>query len=263
MRMFMFVIVSLLPILSVAEDWTPPPNPEPTVILQEAQADAQERRYETALAKHVWYHENAVAIDPGQSGVRLSFAMSYWLKLGEAYPPALKKMTEIRDETEEKIRDPNRVRVQFQEFHDFTALNKTLRQEQKTAELFRWVDETDSEDAARLYGISEPALIRAKEYELCGKYIQPEKDTQRIVETYTRGLESADRFGEAYQTYVDKKIVNDAATLVAILIKNDRSAEAIEVAEKFRTALENEKLSSKLNKTLDAAIDGVVPTPWP
>ena len=133
MRLAMFAIsfllptIWLLPSISLADDWTPPKNPDPSAIMREAKADTARGNYEVALAKQLWYHNNAVKLKPSQSGVRLSFALSNWLKLGEVYPPALEKMRQIRDETENKIRDENRVRVNFEDFHDFVALPQISR----------------------------------------------------------------------------------------------------------------------------------------
>ena len=124
MRTLIFALILLLPTVGRADDWTPPENPDPNLILREAKKDASRGDYELALAKQLWYHENAVKLNPSQSGIRRSFALSYWLELGENYPPALEKMRQIRDETKHKIRDPNRVRVRF---HDFKALNKTFK----------------------------------------------------------------------------------------------------------------------------------------
>lgn len=253
----------LFPVIGQADDWTPPENPDPSVILQEAKADATAGKHEVALAKQIWYHENALKLDPGQTGVRLSFALSQWLELGESYPPALEKLIEIRDETEKKIRDENRLRIRFEDFHDFTALNKILRQEERTVEVFKWLSEKNVEDAKTMYGISAAALIKHKEYELCGKYIDPEADVVRIGEGYTSGLAMSKRFGKMHQDFVDKKVVNDAATLVAILVKTDRIPEATEAADALKKLVTDAKLLKKLERELDAAMNGTVPTPWP
>ena len=58
------VLVQLLSLAStlaaLAPEWSPPPNPDPEVILEEARADAAAGRNEDALAKYVWFHNNAV-----------------------------------------------------------------------------------------------------------------------------------------------------------------------------------------------------------
>ena len=263
MRTLLVSLCLLSAAIARGDEWTPPENPDPSAIMHEAAADADAGKYEIALAKQVWYHENALKLQPAQSGVRLSFAMTNWLRLGEQYPPALEKLIEIRDETDKKIRDENRIRVRFEDFQDFTAINRTLRQEDRTVEVFKWLSEESEEDAKKMYGISEPALIKHKEYKLCGKYIDPEPDVERIGESYAHGLTMTKRFGKDYQNFVDKTIVNQAAILVAILVKNDRVPEAKEAATQLKGFVTDAKLSKKLKSELDAALDGKVPAPWP
>lgn len=96
-----------------------------------------------------------------------------------------------------------------------------------------------------------------------GKYIDPGADVERIGESYVQGLTMTKRFGKAHQDFVEKKVINDAATLVAILIKTDRVDEAKEAAKKLNRYVTDAKLSKKLKRELDAALEGTVPAPWP
>ena len=146
-------------------------------------------------------------------------------------------MKQVRDETEKRIRNEDQVRVKFAEFHEFVAFNRTLREEQRTLKAFQWLDETDVEDAKRVFIIAKPSLIKQKEYELYGKYVDPERDIKRIGEHYEMGLKLANgrlggRVGDRHREYTEKKFLNAATTLVAILVQNDRKAEAVEAAEK-------------------------------
>jgi hypothetical protein len=45
----------------------------------------------------MWYFNHALEYQPGQVGVRLSFALSDWVELGRSYPKALQALIEIRD----------------------------------------------------------------------------------------------------------------------------------------------------------------------
>jgi hypothetical protein len=264
MRIAVFTLCLLLPTIGLAEDWTPPENPDPQKILQEVREDVKYRRYEVALCKILWFHENALALRPSLSGVRLSFALSGWLELGEVYPPALEKMKQVRDDTEKRIRDQKRIRVRFEDFHDFVAFNRTLREEERTAKAFEWLDKTNEEDAQRVYGVAESALIKQRAYELCGKYIEPERDLTRIREFYTMSLAMADkRFGEQHRKFAEKKFLNDVTTLVAILVQNDRKVEASEVASEAKKIAKDPDLQTKLGKQMESALSGTVPKPWP
>ena len=141
----------------VAPAWTPPEDPDPKKILDEAKADKDSGDYQIALAKHVWYHENAHRSQ--RTGFRRTPAMSHWLELGEKYPPALDKMREIRDATEARMRDKNRIRVNVDDFDYFAALNHTLQDEHLTANFFVWLDEVDADDAGRHYIRAQEALV--------------------------------------------------------------------------------------------------------
>lgn len=259
----LILALALLPTIVASADWTPPENPDPSAILKEAKEDRVVGNYEDALAKHLWYHDNALRFQPSATGVRLSFAMSSWLALGEDYPPALAKMRELRDRLETQFRDENRIRVKFAKYHEFVAFNRTLRQEERTAELFKWLHEDDPEDAKRVFGVSQPALIKQQEYELCGKFLDKEKSVRRIAESYTRGLGLIERFGQSYADYLEKDMVNDSATLVALLACNDRMEEAKQAADDLKKVVKDPKLSQKLEKALEPALEGTVPTPWP
>jgi len=67
--------------------------------LRDAERLAQEGKYEQALERHLWYHENALKYDEAQYGVRLSFALSSWVALGRDYPKALEALRSTRDQT--------------------------------------------------------------------------------------------------------------------------------------------------------------------
>lgn len=264
MRTAIFTLCVLLPTIGFAEDWTPPENPDPQKVLQEAREDVKHQRYEVALSKILWFHENAAVLQPSLSGVRLSFALSYWLELGEVYPPALEKMKQLRDEAEKQIRNEKQVRVRFEDFHDFVALNRTLREEERTAKAFEWLDKTDEEDAQRVFLAAQPALIKQRAYKLCGKYIDSERDFSRIRRSYTMGLLMADkRFGARHREFTEKKFLNDVTTLIAILAQNDRKAEASEVASEAKKIVEDPDLQKKLDKQMESALSGTVPKPWP
>ena len=83
-------------------NWGPGMNPDPSAILHEARADRRAGRFADALTKHVWFHENALKYVPSLSGVRLSFALTYWMELGAVYPAALRKLKRIRDDAERR-----------------------------------------------------------------------------------------------------------------------------------------------------------------
>lgn len=114
--------------------------------------------------------------------------------------------------------------------------------------------------AKKVYGLAEPALIEAKEYRVCGKYIDPES-IDRDVDMFHRNLDRAEqpRFGKELRSFAENRFTNKATTLVALLVVNDRKAEAEEVVKKAEAAWDDPKFRAALAD----AMKGNVPEPWP
>jgi len=231
---------------------------DPEKIRSEARADAKAQRYEDALAKHVWYHRNALKYEPALSGVRLSFALSDWHELGKAYPPALVKLKEIRDEAAKNVTNGKHVRQSFQ---DLAAINRTVGEESRTKEIFILLDAQNADAAKEVFDLAQPALINAKEYKLCGKYIDSKRSFLPIIELFriNKRLTKDPRFGAEHLEYANKKFTNDAATLIALLTVNGRKAEAEEIAGDAKKEWNNASFHAEIDK----ALQGKLPKPWP
>ncbi len=243
-------------------DWAPPQNADPDEILKEARADTDAGRYEDALAKHVWFHLNALKYHRSLYGVRLSIALSDWAKLAAAYPPALDKLRSIRDEAATNIRAA-KAKASFDVFLDFTSINNYLKEDDKTKVLFIWVDANNPSLAKKVYDLAQPALIQAKEYAVCGKYINP--DTRPILDSYRsiKGMVQDGRFdkispGEVkrLQDHAEKNLKNQTAILVALLVLNERKADAERVAAEAANKLWDDP---QFKQQLEKARNGEVP----
>jgi hypothetical protein len=234
--------------------WKPPAKPDPSKILHEARHDREAGQFADALAKHVWYHENALKYQPAQYGVRLSFALMDWVELGDLYPPALLMLQSIRDTAGKEVREATGDENSFHIFHDFAAINGALKEQNKTTDLFVWLDANKPKSAKRAFDVAEPALIRSKQYRLCGKYIDADRSFEQSVDIYrlnkriSRGPE-----------FADKMFSNSSATLVALLVLNDRKTDALRIAEKALKELD----AAEFKQTLEQAKKGELPPSWP
>jgi hypothetical protein len=258
MKLIICALAVLFP-TAIFGEWMPPANPDPQKILNEAQDDARAGRYADALAKHVWFHENALKYQSALYGVRLSFALGYWVELGDAYPPALEKLKNIRDETAKRVREAGPERRIHENFHDFAAINRELKEETKTTDLFLWLDSNKATAAKTVFDVAEPALIKSKQYRLCGKYINPDRSLAAIVRLYQVNGRMSQRFGKEFEEDRQKTFSNGVATLVALLVQNDRKADALRIAEKALKERDDPRFGEELEK----AKKGDVPPPWP
>jgi hypothetical protein len=229
-------------------------QPDPSDILEEARQHTAAGRYAEALAKHLWYHNHALDHSQTQCGVRLSFALGYWVHLGSLYPPALEELTKIRDECLEQVRAGSDVRSSFA---DYASINRALGMHQPTVDLFAWLDAHMPDQAANAFRSARPALLKAKEYRLCDRYLEPERE----LETLRSMLEGSIRVsqgapdGKRYVRSCERMYRVETATLVALLVLNGRQIEAESTAA---TALvEHDNVSFR--KLLDKAIQGKLP----
>ena len=252
------ILLSALAIVAADEPWKPSENPDPAKILQEAQEDRRAERFEQALDKHVWYHRNALKHQPAQSGVRRSFALSYWKELADAYPPALFKLMEIREEAVTNVSAGQDLR---QQFADLAAMNKYLGEEARTKDVFAMLHTQQPDAAKQVFALAQPALVKAKEYRLCGNYLDPDASSRRLIAMFhtTKRLAKNSPFAERQLDFSNKKFTNDAATLVALLVVNYRKPEAEKVAQDAKKEWED----AAFHKAVDEALKGNVPDPWP
>jgi tetratricopeptide (TPR) repeat protein len=229
-------------------------QPDPHKILREAEADTRAGHYELALKKYLWFHHNALQIEPSLRGVRLSFALSAWFRLGAVYPPALAALRNARDQALESVkrehaRDP---------FADFVAINRTLSEEARTVEAFVALDKVDPATARQVFAKARPALLRAKDYALCGKYLNPKEDFSLSVDLYRMQKDAPDD-DPGLRTFAENKFSNDTTTLIALLVVNGRQEEAKDIASSAKSAW----AATAFHAAVEKALRGEVPEPWP
>jgi hypothetical protein len=259
MRQVWTLLLSAVLITGCSKGWTPPRNPNPQSILKEAEADAKAGKYEDALAKQIWFFKNALKYDSAEYGVRLSFALSDWVELGKVYPPALEKLKSFRDEAGKNVREEISV---SDNFSDFESINEHLKEESKTVDLFIWLDSNKPDSAKTVFDSAEPALVKSKQYTLLGKYIQNPFDLyDNAVRNYEMDVEAVkdSKLGKSVQDFAEEKFINDATTLIALLVVTDRKAMADRIVEEIK----NQPGLPKFNEQIQKALTGEVPPPWP
>ena len=207
--------------------------------LDDAERFARQGKYEEALQKHVWFHDNALTSGPGYYGVRLSFALSDWADLGKKYPHALSVLRDIRNQKTSRLLDGE---ADHHLFHDVASINKYLKETKDTVELFNKLDSRDSNFAGKVYDLADEALIEAKEFRLARKYLgDPQKRLATAIKTYQRGLD-----------YSKKSIDESAARQAHERIFTDEIVRIITVLRETGDRPRAEQIQTEALKTLDA-----------
>lgn len=232
----------------LGQAWSPPRNPDPAKIIREARVDRQQGNYEVALAKHIWYHDNALKIDRSLTGVRLSYALADWRQLANRYPPALRSLEETRDLNETRVRAN---KDDFEAFQEYAALNRELMEEEKTAILFKWVHENDPVYARAIYPLARDALVQFGEWDLCSTYTDREQYDETIP-TFRKNLKWAteQNWNQLATDGFRQLFSYDIALTIAILSKAGRSVEARELSELATLAWKDPSHHQRLKNAL-------------
>ena len=150
--------------------------------LRLAQQAAEDGHFEEALQGYIWYHHNALSHQPSQSGVRVSFALSYWLELAEVYPPALTALQDIRDQ---KTRQLVEGELNRDLFYDVCSINEYLEESLQTYQLFLQLAESTPAFAEACADTARPVLIEHSDFHLARRFI---KDPEAKIQGWAQGL---------------------------------------------------------------------------
>jgi len=131
--------------------------------LLQARIAAGEGRHEEALRELIWFHDHALAEDRSLRGVRLSFALSYWLELADRHPPAGTAYDDLREAKTARLLAGEEDRELFQ---DVAAMNEAVGDAEATCRLFRRLHEASPAFAAACGSLARGALAEAGQHGL-------------------------------------------------------------------------------------------------
>lgn len=131
--------------------------------LNAARMAAIEGRHEDALREFIWFHHHALDERPSLAGVRLSYALYYWLDLGQAYPPALQALEEVREQKAQALLRGDGDRNLFL---DVSAIDGVKGDSRATHALYLALAERQPALAAECAQLALPAIVAARDYQL-------------------------------------------------------------------------------------------------
>jgi hypothetical protein len=130
----------------------------------------------------LWFHHHALEENRALAGVRLSYALHYWLDLGKAYPPAQQALLDLREQTAQRLLQGEGKRALF---HDVAAIDDRLGQVCATYELYLALAERFPALAAECASLALPAIVASKDYLLAH---QIRSDPEARIRTSARVL---------------------------------------------------------------------------
>jgi len=255
------------------ETWSPNSAPgekvDPQKVLNDATDFMKRGEYEESLERHIWYHNHSLEQDPGQTGVRLSFALSDWVELGRHYPKARAALVEIRNQDVNKLTNG----AGYSDlFADVASINRELQEEDSTYALFKTIREKDPQLAQQCYFWAESLLVARGEYQWCydhmgGSQMRFESIRQMRKMDLTREQnmrESSERTAEMFKKngttnfppstppdnskVIEKlnqdRLVGQVRQLIEILVGSGHKAEAEKIQEEALAILNVPELQS-------------------
>ena len=240
-------------------DWEPSEISDPGDIYRQAVTDREKGNYAEALIKHIWFHENALEIEPSYAGVRLSYNLDEWSILAKGYPQArLALQKEAEKSRTDVIEGPD---CDTHAFHDFTSINTYLDSTQNTVELFIWLDGKRPKKAKRVFNLAFSDLLVAERYQLLDKYVNPEKRLKNIKQMYRMSLkDSSDpKMGQEMKEYAEQYFTYNVGALVSILVNTNKQKEAKRVVNSSKGKLNSDMYESVISN----ALNGKPPVKWP
>lgn len=200
-------------------------------------------KYKEALERHVWFHEHALEYNKAMAGVRLSFALSDWKSLADLYPPAMKELIATRDKKSKQILTDGGT---SQLFSDVRALNRTLRENTKTLDLFEMLLNKDPDSAKSSWYYVRDDLFAAKRYDILKKFIgNPMREYSLVASKYgmdttlSKKLPSGSAF---FKAYAENAFVEKSIQLIQFAIASDDLKTAKEIQQAANKVLADYRL---------------------
>jgi hypothetical protein len=199
--------------------WTAPASPDPQQILREAVDDAAARRYDVALEKQLWFHNNAVRYNRGLTGRCAPRSPS--ATGASSRTPTRRRWTRSRGRATTRGRPRCQARTPL-----WPSLVPRLRGAEPDArrggadgERLRPAGSREARDRGARRHRGAAALIRAKQFELCAKYVDADL-WRTLLTAYQLARSSPDTggLGSEADSFRDHRFTNDVATLVALLV---------------------------------------------
>lgn len=227
--------------------------------LRDTQVLVRKGEHEKALDRFLWFHDHALEHAPSMSGVRLSFALSYWKQLGDVYPPALTALKKTRDDKTTLLAQGN---SNSNLFHDVMALNRTLGDDGKTVELFRMLDQDHKDLAKQCWVFAKAAIIKAKAYDLARKYIgDPVREFGKVKELYDmkKAMYGRKNFGDHFKAFNEDNFVEETLRLIDVAIALDNAKAAREIQAKALVILDDHRLRDAVDEDKEEGAPQTLP----
>jgi hypothetical protein len=221
--------------------------------------DMQNKNYDLALAKRVWFHQHALEVDEHYSAVRLSYGLMGWAKLGKLYPPAKTLLRYVANFAKRTLMsDPKDA---YSLVHEYISLNRVLERTDQSVNFFKWLDVQHTEVAIKNFHLFQDVLAQHEEFSLYNKYLNPNVDFSQMVSSYVWTIDASEKgvYGDKKRSQemsesATKTFIFNVSRLVAMLVINERSEETKSIVTKAKLELDSDEFMTSLKHALNGKL---------
>src|SRR5687768_13141601 len=184
--------------------------------------------YPAALESYSYFFEHALDGDPASFyGVRLSYCLAEWLRLGRKYPPALMALEQRRQESIRRLeatREP-------EHFHDFECISKHLSVPREAMDRFLAYHRSDPALARTIVRFVWSTLVEAEYWQICNAYLENpstkyDDALAKLDEATMVARSNPELGGTSFEQQIQGWYVRDVSELVLVLRNCGRLDEA-------------------------------------
>ncbi|MFK8013229.1 MAG: hypothetical protein AB8B80_14410 [Marinicellaceae bacterium] len=135
----------------------------------------------------------------------------------------------------------------IQNFTDFQSFNEVIGKQSETINLFLWAEENVAYIIPSLYIFVRDDLFDAGKFDVLNKYINPVKDYESAVSTFT----SMTKYNNGVISKSHESIfITEIQQLVIILHKNNRTQEARDIISKAALIIKDPRFKMAMESNL-------------
>jgi hypothetical protein len=204
--------------------------------LADARAFFKEREFAKALAQYEYFFDHALQEEKSLYGVRLSYCLDEWARLGAKYPPALERMRFKAEEAHDLLLRTRRPA----HFHDYISLCSYLQRDEAPIEAFLTLHKSDRELAQSVVRFIWDDLVEAGQWDVCASYLSdPDANYTMALKRFDRSIEictsDPSLGGAEFEEQIKGWYVRDVANIVRVLTNSNRSAQSIAILARMES----------------------------
>ena len=192
----------------------------PGQVLKEARAAAEAGDHALALENYERFFDRALhdQDEDNYYGVRLSYCLDEWARLGEKYPTARERLEAKASEALVSFEATS----DYEKFHDFQSIRDHLGQEDVLFAQFLQYHRSKPELAKAALSLMWNRLVEAKRWDICAAYLgDHKKKYERALSTFDQSMKiclaDPSLGGEEFADQIKGWYVRDVGNLLRAL----------------------------------------------